>query len=253
MQRVNSFGIAFALSILFAASAILPSVSQATPVKAKTKKIIVYRGIGGCNSCAAAAAKAVRVLGLPVDYVSASEVTPEIFEGAVMWVQPAGNAISAAKALGKERMALIRDFVKQGGGYLGFCAGAFLADTTVDDDGKVVGIGLLPFSTADYEVNDTDNIDMVWMNWQGKRRHVFFNGGATFLIGDSKPVVDVIATYGKDRLPGAIHMTFGSGHVVLSGAHPESPQTWKDNNGLTDEDGSDLDLAGQLAEIAAGK
>ncbi|MES2856490.1 MAG: BPL-N domain-containing protein [Bdellovibrionota bacterium] len=244
------------LVLLAASSGIFASHAQADSsqlTKKTSKKIIVYRGVGGCASCAAAAEKAVRVLGLTVDYVSASEVTPEVFENAVLWVQPAGNAISAANALGEKRLAMIREFVKQGGGYLGFCAGAFLADTTVDDYGKVTGIGLLPFPTADYEVNDTDNIDMVWMNWRGDRRHVFFNGGATFEIGLAHPAVDVIATYGPDRKPATIHTQYGKGQVVLTGAHPESPQTWKDNNGLDDEDGPDLDLAGDLAKLAVGK
>jgi glutamine amidotransferase-like uncharacterized protein len=231
--------------------------ASASEITKPQSKIIVYRGVGGCASCAAAAEKAVRSLareqGLVVDYVSAGQITPEIFEGAVMWVQPAGNAISAAHAIGPQRLAMIREFVKQGGGYLGFCAGAFLADTTVDDDGKVTGIGLIPFSSADYEVNQTDNIDMVWLNWRGHRRHVFFNGGATFMLQNSKAMVDVIATYAPDKQPAVIRLEFGKGRVVLSGAHPEAPQTWKDKNGVKDEDGSDLDLAADLARLAFGK
>jgi glutamine amidotransferase-like uncharacterized protein len=234
----------------FAAQAAPDSVLQAST---RAHKILIYRGAGGCTSCAAAAARAVRGLHMKVQYVSADNVTPAVFKNAVMWVQPAGNAISAAGALGTQRMGMIRDFVKQGGGYLGFCAGAFLADSTVDDSGAIHGIGLLPFPTADYVVNQTTNIDMVWLNWRGAHRHVFFNGGATFEIGSSKRLVDVIATYSVDAKPAVIRMAYGRGRVVLSGAHPEAPQAWKDANNVKDQDGSDLDLANQLAKFALGK
>lgn len=230
----------------------ISTFANATTGKERTVAL-VYKGIGGCRSCAEAAARAVRRFDLEIKYVSASEVTEEIFEDALLWVQPAGNAISAANALGTERLAMIRKFVKNGGRYVGFCAGAFLADTNVDDDGKVKGLGLLPFASADYEVNDKDNIDMVWINWGKERRHIFFNGGATFLIPElllNKNEVQVLATYEETDKPATVHVTFGRGQVVVSGAHPEAPQKWKFDNDLEDEDDSDLDLAQDMVKRA---
>ncbi len=217
-----------------------------------SKVVLVFRGAGGCTSCAAASARSVRGMGYKIEYISPSEINPKIFKDAVLWIQPAGNAITAAEAIGLEKLKMIRDFVGAGGGYLGYCAGAFLADTTVDDDGKVTGIGLLPFATADYIVNDSDNIDMVWMSWGNRRRHIFFNGGTTFEIQNAKIPVKLLATY-EDKKPAAIQVRYGNGRVVLSGPHPEAPQVWRDRNDLKDEDGSDLDLASELAKRALGK
>ena len=221
---------------------------------ASKQKVLVYKGPGGCQSCALAASKAVRGSGYEIVYVSPKDISEETLANAAMWIQPAGNAISAANAIGDDKLALIRAFVERGGAYLGFCSGAFLADTTVDDDGKVKGIGLLPFSTADYEVDQDDNVDMVWMKWGSRPRHVFFNGGATFVLPSPLPHgLKVLATYQPDGKPAAIQTKFGRGNVVLTGAHPEAPEKWKSDRKLKDLDGSDLALAQGMAALALGK
>lgn len=218
------------------------------------RKALVYKGRGGCESCAHAAGKAARGAGYTVEYVGSAELSEKSFKNVKLWVQPAGNAISAAEALGTEGLNLIREFVKNGGSYVGFCSGAFLADSIVDDEGKVQGLGLLPVGTADYEVNDKSNIDMVWINWGTQRRHVFFNGGATFLINkkseDKKlSSLTVLATYVSDGLPAAIFTKFGKGKVAVSGAHPEAPNKWKNRAIQDDEDGDDLDLAVEMINL----
>ena len=192
---------------------------------------------------------------MTVEFVGAAGVTPEVFKDVKLWVQPAGNAITVAETLKADRLDLIRQFVKNGGNYVGFCSGAFLADKIVDDDRKVKGLGLISFPSADYiPVEDDESPVMVWMNWNGARRHVFFNGGATFLIPPAKrDSVHVIATYEKDNMPGTIEVIFGQGRVVLSGAHPEAPLVWKDRDDLKDEDGTDMDLAKKMVQLAMQK
>lgn len=236
------------LSLLFSALFSFASVPS------KVSKVLVYQGPGGCKSCAEAAARSAEHRSFKVVYVGPSEVTADIFKGAIAWIQPAGDGIKAAEALGAEKMALIKNYVNQGGAYLGFCAGAFLADTIVDDFGKVHGIGLLPFSSADYHVNQDDNIDMVWTEWLGKKRHIFFNTGATFEIPNSmKRDIHVLATYAKDNKPATLSFSLGKGMVVVSGAHPEAPAAWLTKFKVKDLDGSDLDLAQELFDIATKK
>lgn len=221
--------------------------------KSKQQRALVYNGAGGCKSCALAAAKVARQAGFSVQYVSPSEIEPALLSTATLWIQPAGNAISAATGIGIERLAYIRDFVKNGGAYVGFCAGAFLADATVDDDGKVTGIGILPVVTADYEVNEKSNIGIVWTKWNGVRRNIFFNGGATFILDPKKKNrLKILATYEKDNQPATIETTFGLGKVVVSGAHPEAPNKWKARAEEDDEDGSDIDLAVDMVSRATG-
>lgn len=42
-------------------------------------------------------------------------------------IQPGGSGSGQAKALGEDGRAKIRSFVKDGGGYVGVCAGSYLA------------------------------------------------------------------------------------------------------------------------------
>lgn len=240
---------------MFFISAVVLQLFFVQIAEAAGKKALVYRGRGGCTSCANAAARAVRAAGLQVEFVGSAGITPEVFKDVVLWVQPAGNAITVAETMGADRLALLREFVKNGGNYVGFCSGAFLADKNVDDEGKVKGLGLISFPSADYiPVEDDETPVMVWMNWNGERRHVFFNGGATFNIPPSKRrSVRIIATYEKDDMPATIEVIYGQGRVVLSGAHPEAPLVWKDRWSLKDEDGTDMVLAKKMVQLAMQK
>lgn len=212
--------------------------------------VLVYKGTGACkDGCAEAAAEIPASLKFRVRYVSPKEITPELFDGASIWVQPGGNAIKAAKAMSEVRLRYIRNFVRKGGGYVGFCAGAFLADETVDDDGMVEGLGLLSFGTWDYPVYSNEGWGtLVWIFANNALRQVFFNGGASFYINHKTKNVKVLATYGREGLPATVQTTFGKGQVVVTGFHPEATEVWKQGArtqepDLFDADGSDHDLA----------
>jgi glutamine amidotransferase-like uncharacterized protein len=222
------------------------SLTWAAPLR--EKKVLVYLGKGSCSEfCSQAAAEVPARMGLRVQYVTAEEITPAIFKDAVLWVQPGGDAIAAAQTIGAKGLRAIREFVHQGGGYVGFCAGAFMADKTIDDAGKVAGLGILPVETEDYPL-DSHNGDgvMTWVNWEGHDRHLYFNGGAWFRVNPKSPEVNVLATYLPGGEPATIETKFGNGHVLVTGAHPEATYVWKGEVGLVDQDGPDYDLAAEM-------
>jgi glutamine amidotransferase-like uncharacterized protein len=214
--------------------------------------ILVYSGPGAGSAFAAAEIPAR--MGFRTQYVTPEEITPKLLSSAMAWVQPGGNAITAAKAIGPKGLSLIREFVRQGGGYVGFCAGAFLADTTVDDDGKVAGLGIIPVESYDYPLESpTGHALMTWVNWGGRRRHLLFDGGASFRVTPKSTDVTVIATYENDGAPATIKNQFGRGQVVVTGAHPEASYSWKSKDGLIDQDGPDYDLAIEMFDLALEK
>ncbi|MBI3556460.1 MAG: hypothetical protein HY074_09375, partial [Deltaproteobacteria bacterium] len=146
------------------------------------------------------------------------------------------------KLMTAQQKQWLRDFVHAGGGYLGFCAGAFLADAKVDNENTIEGLGFIPGTTRDRR--DDAKAVMVMLDWRGKQRHVYFEGGGYFEFPASSPV-NVIATY-EDGKAATIAVRYGHGHVVVTGPHPEAPDSWKEAAGLEDPDGSDFDLADDM-------
>ncbi|RJQ51049.1 MAG: hypothetical protein C4526_10915 [Nitrospiraceae bacterium] len=79
--------------------------------------------------------KALRNMNLPFDLVRSEDIQSGTLKNYSMLFVPGGWASNKKKALGDKGAEAIREFVKTGGSYLGFCGGAGLA--TLD------GIGLL--------------------------------------------------------------------------------------------------------------
>lgn len=214
--------------------------------------VLIYKGPGSCvDGCSEAAAEIPTSLGYEVKFITPNEITPEIFKNAILWIQPGGNAIDASLTMGKAKLQLIRNFIWNGGAYVGFCAGAFLADKTVDDDGKVEGLGIIPVVSYYAPIDSNDDMGtMTWITWNGRRRHIFFNGGANFSVEKNDSRVKIIARFDVDGSPSTIQNRYGQGNVVVSGAHPEATTAWKTEGNLKDLDGSDIDLAQDMVRRA---
>lgn len=218
---------------------------------------VIWSGHGSCNEgCAEAAGKVAKQAGYRVEFVTTRNFSATLLERASIWVQPGGDGIKAAQTLGPKRLSMIRDFVAKGGSYIGFCAGAFLADHWVDDFNTVAGLGITPVVTADFAKAELGSSEtLLDINWNGKIRSVYFSEGATFKPADEAQV-DVIAYYASPKLPNAPaawENSFEKGKVVVSGVHPEAPQSWKDDTGQEDQDGDDIDLAVDLFRRAETK
>jgi glutamine amidotransferase-like uncharacterized protein len=84
-----------------------------------------------------------------IPYVISADITQLTNDYDVLIV-PGGTAGLYQKLLGEKGIVSIRDFVANGGGYLGLCAGAYLASTNDITDTKNIGIGLLPVQYSLY-------------------------------------------------------------------------------------------------------
>ncbi|MCF8043443.1 MAG: hypothetical protein K9K65_12575 [Desulfarculaceae bacterium] len=80
--------------------------------------------------------------GLALEPISAAQIAAGGLEGSRLLVVPGGWSARKKKALGPEGAEAIREFIRQGGAYLGFCGGAGLA-LSVDD-----GLGLVNLDRA---------------------------------------------------------------------------------------------------------
>lgn len=214
---------------------------------------LVYTGSGACQGCDDAAAEVPAQMGYRIRFVKPNELTKESFKDVAIWIQPGGNAIRASKALGPKGLQLIRDFVNRGGGYLGFCAGAFLTDTTTDYKGNNPGLGFVPGTQDYYKVQTEDKPVLINVNYKGTNRKLYFNHGGYFDFQNSPNPPEVIGWYEGNgnlpRMPAAVFLHWGKGKVAAIGAHPESTVAWKMADDLHDPDGSDLDIVEDMVKM----
>ncbi len=90
------------------------------------------------------AVRAVEALGLPHALARASDIAGGLLQRdpAPLLLAPGGSARQKAAALGEAGLAAIREYVRSGGNYLGFCGGAGLALSSPG------GLGLCPLRRA---------------------------------------------------------------------------------------------------------
>lgn len=202
-------------------------------------KALVYNGSGACaENCSKAVFDIAQKAGLDPVYVGDNDTDPAIFEGAALWIQPGGHASAAMNAMSGALKTNIKNFINGGGGYVGFCAGAFVA-TEIVGSTKVAGLGIIPGNTKLFG----SGVDMKKFNWNGSERYLYWEGGPFFY--NMPASIEQIASY-PDGSSASVRTTYGKGRVFLSGPHPEAPQQWKDYNNLVDPDGDDSDLVVQM-------
>lgn len=152
-----------------------------------------------------------------------------------IFVMPGGADLPYCRKLNGAGNDNIRAYVKEGGTYLGICAGAYYACSAIEyhkgrDDAicsarelaftKAVAQGSLPALAPHYDLTlRTAAIAVVTLADSGKIKS-FYHGGPSF-HGAAKD--EIVARY--NDLPGMppaiLNMKVGDGRVILSGVHLE--------------------------------
>jgi glutamine amidotransferase-like uncharacterized protein len=161
-------------------------------------------------------------------------VDPAVLNSASVWIQPGGPNLSADSFMNRNGMAdQVRDFVTRGGGYVGFCGGAFSA---------INNLGLIPGSAWNLK-QATEKVPVTWL---GKVRYIHFEDGPYLVLTDKS--TEVVGTYANGDVAVA-RGHYGKGEVFISGVHPEAGPDWTPTY---DPDGPDTDLAvSMIQEVAA--
>jgi glutamine amidotransferase-like uncharacterized protein len=215
-------------------------------------KALVYNGYGACEEGCAKAAKLMALrAGLRPVFVdensitddSSEKQTSDLFNDVAVWVQPGGYSSDVLTAISTKLRRAIENFVKvQGGGYIGFCAGAFTS-TFFSGDTAILGFNLMSGLSLPYE--DEDSMAIIPIHWKHKVRYVYFEGGPYLTSIDAD--TEVVATYANGKIAAA-RKEVGKGRVFVTGFHPEAPQWWRDFNHFKDPDGLDYDLVDEMFE-----
>lgn len=221
------------------ALATLSVTAQAAP-KPDKPIALVYAGPGSCSeACSNAAALQAEHVGLQVVFVGPQESDLSIFKNAVVWIQPGGKSSVVSKNMTAELKQAIRDFVAQGGAYVGFCAGGFFATEYIRDK-EAIGLGLLPGKSFLY-AGVSDSPVILPLTWNGVLRDIYWEGGPYFTATE-KEGVEILATY-PDGSAATLRTHYGKGRVAVTGAHPEAPPQWREGLAIPDTDGLDYELA----------
>ena len=108
---------------------------------APSKKIAVayraaiFRDSGASDTCALASLQILNnTAGFEAKYVSAQEIRDGILKDFDVVLFPGGSGSGESKSLGDEGWVELRKFLNDGGGYIGTCAGAYMALVNLSRD-----------------------------------------------------------------------------------------------------------------------
>lgn len=200
---------------------------------------LVYRGRATCPGCPEAVARLLHASGFQVAYVGDSEeypLTAESMARAAVYAQPGGGELRPAWRRMRSHADTIRDFVRSGGQYLGFCLGGYLA-------GEDPGFGLFDGEVLQYVRSQGAEIRTVRptvleLDWSGNSRRIYFQDGCAFRTGRRG---DVVARY-RNGLAAAVVSPFGEGRLAVVGPHPEATDDWYRDDDLIPVNPPTLDL-----------
>jgi len=194
-------------------------------MSAEKGKVAIYEGKGTWDESTDATRKLIDSLGRQAETVSADTIKKQGLSGYAAFVVPGGWAPNYNESLGTEGINAIRDYVRSGGVYIGYCAGAYFASGKVTWEGTsyVYPLGLMqgtasgPLST----IAKWPDKKMTRVRTEKGLISMLYGGGPQLFpaAGES---VKVLATW-EDYwdTPAAITFTCGKGRVFITGAHPE--------------------------------
>lgn len=238
-----------------------PASPQAAPLPTAPsyeKAILLFTGMGVSTSDWQSTEQIIQSDGLTYQLVNTAQLNAmsvdEISRFGMILV-PGGSGGTIADNLSDATQLNLRKAVQERGvSYLGFCAGAWIAvgpeapTTAIADYGLALAPGAvlpafypggntsLEAAMVDTAFADGSHRQLVW--WGGPSTPEWKGG--------------VIARYAETGEPAISETWSGKGYVIVSGPHPEAPQSWRGTAGY-DSDGLDFDLTIQLIHGALEK
>lgn len=181
-------------------------------------------------------------------------------EDAALLIMPGGADLGYVNKLNGAGNAAIRDYVQNGGAYLGICAGAYYASKFIEFDiggkqeisgsrelaffpGKSIGPHLAQYDYLSYSGARLAPLTLSH-EFSDQTAVFYYNGGGYFADAETYDNTKVLAWYQTANaiaMPAIIQMQSGKGQVILSGVHFEyAPELL---------DSSDLYLAPIIPEL----
>jgi len=214
---------------------IIPAPDHPVPVK-----VAIYRGSGAPDGSAENVKNRVdSIPGSSVRILTAEEVGTVDLTSFDVVVFPGGSARTQAKAIGDSGMTKVREYVRNGGGYVGICAGAYLACSNFDWSLKLLNASTVSQKwargTGYLEMEVTPEGRGLLGDVKGTFK-VRYNNGPVFKPGDNSdlPAYTALSLFRTEvaengspvgvmvNSPAQAIGTFGKGRVFISSPHPEN-------------------------------
>lgn len=180
--------------------------------------------------------------GMPVEKIIPEDIREGKLDEFQVLVVPGGVSTAQAKALKKEGCVAIEKFIGAGGGYIGICAGAYLASAGYNEDtsnielvnAEILDVEHCYRGAADAWISIKDLSHPVVQGFQ-KKIKVHYENGPVLGAGSNHyiPAYHELAEYLSDIrqekgptgiMPGSAALTvseFEKGRCVLYSFHPE--------------------------------
>jgi hypothetical protein len=211
---------------------------------------LVYRGKASCAGCSETVATLLQnnpATPFRTAFCGPKETVPltqAALATATVYAQPGGGTLDDGWRQMRAYADVITGFVRNGGHYLGFCLGGYLA-------GATPGFKLLPGDTAQYvSTPDADTRTtrdtVIEVTWRDQQRHMFFQDGPAFVLNPGAAAT-VLARYSNGSIA-ALVTPYGKGQVGVVGPHPEATSSWYSDVRRPNPDGIRPDLGYDLVQ-----
>lgn len=185
--------------------------------------VLLFAGNGTSPGDVEAVARILRNERLTYREVSSAELNHMTVSALATYrllVVPGGNFIDMSASLSAAAVARVHDAVAGGLHYLGICAGAFVAD---DGHGHYRSFNLSPVQFRFYSAERAGvrKAALRITGADGRALEQYWEDGPE-LTGWGMTV----AKY-PDGTPAVVEGNVGRGFVVLTGVHPEAPDSWR--------------------------
>lgn len=207
------------------------------------KEVLIYSDLGVCQEGALQIERALfEDLRISTRRIDAKELLKGRWQkNTSSLIMPGGRDIFYHKALYPQGTKILREFVEEGGTYLGICAGAYFASAMIEfekgGDLEVLGtrdLGFFPgvaigpaYGLGKFGYLGGEGSRVAQLRLGQEVVSAYFHGGCFFSEAEKFSDVTIIASYQDiPKNPAAmISCKRGRGLAVLSGVHWEHPLT----------------------------
>jgi glutamine amidotransferase-like uncharacterized protein len=246
------------LSFLFVTILLYMSHNPAPPEK--NVVVALYSDLGTSEESVQAAEKMFQWMNYTIALVGADYINTKGLDSFSVLCIPGGNMYQYAQDISSSGMENVRNFIRNGGGYIGICGGAYFASEKVvwrGDQLPMTPLGVFP-GTAEGPIKEIvpyPNYSMCKVNFLDSTHSItqsepdsgwmlYYSG--PMLVPNKDADVTILGKYDSVNQPMILAFDYGLGRVFLIGTHPEIEED-SERDGVTladelDDQGSDWEL-----------